>query len=367
LNSNFTKRNRRIICGVINRIISLHRITRTIIIITNVSVISILTVIINLENQTQFRILLAMLREGLHHKSEGITGLELEKKYQIPYTSWNENYKKLEMKSLIAKDEKNTILKKKKRGSERTTKPRYPYLLTELGIFYLIKNNEIKIINNKRTKDGEEVTLKEIHNLIPLIGNYWTQLQLKCKMDGKLSSVFLGVLKYSFHQMKLKFDGDAGFIEEITTIKPSSSYPYSIKIPRVYSGTGPTKQNVIKKSKGPLKKYTELNVSLIERLGFLFYYNLIRLGTDSSFAGRISLETMEFENNINIQQMLDQDIHQRVQIMKRIKQNEKYIIGIIRKDARLDQVFGECLKEINTVVDSRNVLDEVNHLFSLRQ
>ncbi len=341
-----------------------------VIIITNVPVISILTVIIDLENRTQFRILLAMLREGLHNKSEGITGLELEKKYQIPYTSWNENYKKLEIKSLIAKDEKNTILKKKKRGSERTTKPRYPFLLTELGVFYLIKylieNNEIKIINNKRTKEGEEVTLKEIHNLIPLIGNYWKQLQLKCKMDGKLSSVFLGVLKYSFHQMELKFDGDAGFIEEITTIKPSS-YPYSIKISRFYSGAGPTKQNLIKKSKGPFKKYTELNVSLIDRLGFLFYYNLIRLGKDLSFAGRISLGIMELENNINIRQFFEQDINQTVQIVKRIKQNEKYIIGIIRKDVRLDQVFGECLKEINTVIDSRNVLDEVNHLFSLRQ
>ena len=123
MNSNFTKRN----CGII----SLHRITKIVIIITNMPVISILTVTINLENRTQFRILLAMLREGLHNKSEGITGLELEKKHQIPYTSWNENYKKLEMKSLIAKDEKNTIIKKKKRGSERTTKQRYPYLLTE--------------------------------------------------------------------------------------------------------------------------------------------------------------------------------------------------------------------------------------------
>jgi len=325
---------------------------------------------LNLNNNSQAQILLAMSHEGLLDSPNGTNGFQLCKKYKISYAVWNENYKILESKLLIVPDLINTVSKIKKKNSQRTKRPSYPYILTELGLIslsrYVVKNKRIGSRYKKKT-----INIQDITKFIPSIEVNWNKL---CSLyqSEKFKDLLLVILEYAFNQLQFYQigTGKESFVRETITIHPEVRSSDSFNLERFYHGH----YYKIGKNKGvnimglttnlhEVEEHIELNVMPIDRLAFLFYYNLLRLTRDDSF----QLQVLQIMNNAFQTTIKKQEIQKLMKksdpFRKMLQRKERYLIALIHKDKHLKAIFHSCLNEINEKIVSKSLFQNMSDDF----
>jgi len=321
---------------------------------------------LNLDNNSQARILLAMIREDLLDKEEGISGYRLCKNHKIPYAVWNENYKKLESKSLIVLDSVNVIQKTKKKNSKKTTRPRLPFLLTELGLVslfrYIIKQ---KWIGSRTKKD--HIRIEVLTKFIPFFKDNWDRLHSLYELE-KYPKLLLTILEYSFNQLQFYQvgNGKESFVKEIMIIYPEITSSHTFNLERFYHG----QYFKVGKRLGvemidlttnlqTVEDYVELSITPIDRLAFLFYYNLLRLTRDNSFQLQI-LQMMDNSFQTTVKKQEIQKLMKKSNpFRKMLQRKDRYLIELIHKDEHLEVVFQKCLDEINEKIISKSLLQNM--------
>jgi len=320
-------------------------------------------------NNTQAKILKNMLKlEKFDEKKKpfGITGYDLHKRTDVhrkplvSISTWVDNYQELARIQLI-REVKRQKKRKKKRG-----RVSYPFTITSLGFFAYLKWLKPKDF----VKDFD---LELLSNFIPpLIANHWLELNELGKRHSKLKELFEKllqvILKESVNQIEIQrlpkesYTRFGRALFEKTTI-PIVLGKKDMILTRSYQSLSKRELEEMTKVQKKLKKgfkllalvlpnYDQIPFNVINRITFLFYYNLLKLADDIYYTMHTYGQVLEADKRFP-QTLEGEDARMNYElsggrgIQNEIKKIMSRVMLLISKDAALSKIFVVGLKEVD--------------------
>lgn len=352
--------------------------------ITDIYVILVINETLHLENNSQARILLALLR-ARRSTERSQSGYDLQKNYEIPNSTWSDNYQKLEKNLLIKQDVENSRKEKKKKNSKKKTKPKYSYLITGLGIFLLLDyllEKDFDLLshqakekkNSKSYNQNQEVfsilnlkksDVNSFYEFIPLIWDNSKELENIFEEKSITKGILKSIFQLSNNQIK---------IFKINSIIADHFY-LGGEI-EIYPEKNSSNSFVLRK---PLTNFQNefQGRTVFEYLTFLFYFNLFKLCKQDR---RVSspyiidkqiipdteeLENMfrheKFESAMQAGKKIYNLPHEK--IFKIMVKNESKLITLIEQDKALQELMQNIFKEISESINSKSLLLEAQSEF----
>ena len=274
------------------------------------------------------------------------------KKY-VALSTWHEHIDDLHNLGLIVPIENKTNeTKRKYKGKKR--RKRFPYKVTPAGFFALIKSDNLREIK-------KPLSINEISKIIPHIFSHWKDLAkfLKSNNDNFVKTfddILFTILRKSVSQIELKYIASKKFkknpyfyknILERVSIHYEGFFTLTLEF--TYGVHSKKESEDIKKnenreilSKEPIlitENYTELDENIVSRLTFLFYYNLMRMGSDEYFTKEICFKIKGLG--------LDKECIDEIEVKKlndRFKNIKKYVLTIINTNKDLKKIINNNLE-----------------------
>ncbi len=344
--------------------------------ITDVSDIMILSETLYLKNKSQARILLELAKA--RNEDRSLTSYSLNKDHGIPLSTWQDNYSYLEKNQLIKPDKKNRIILRKKQGSKKkTSRPKFPYIITDLGIVCLLKSiieesNDMVLKDPLLWGDGKYVDFRNedldmLLSFLPIFSNHRKELQ---KMFE--NNMFRGIL---FHIMTSALD-KVGF----DFISDSEKIPYEI-IDYYEIFLENDKSNSIKIYRWfDLDKtnYDEQKITVFHRITFLFFYNLFRLIKGdthlleiTTYDSKLPLPDSKETDKLNTEQEREEFFSKIIQKHREIthnfvSKNESRLYRLVEKDSDLKYTMEYHYREINEALNKRRTFEEIQSNFHMK-
>jgi len=170
-----------------------------------------------LKNKSQARILLELAKA--RNEDRSLTSYSLNKDHGIPLSTWQDNYSYLEKNQLIKPDKKNRIILRKKQGSKKkTSRPKFPYIITHLGIFCLLKSilkesNDMVLKDPLLGRDGKDVDFKNedldmLLSFLPIFSNHRKELQ-KMFENNRFRGILFHILTDALNEIGFNFISDS--------------------------------------------------------------------------------------------------------------------------------------------------------------
>lgn len=306
-------------------------------------------------SNTQENILKVFVFSGkIDESSVGLTSYDL-RKIGIPGRTFDINREFLEKHQLI----KLTV--KRKRGRKQYAKY---YDITPLGFFSLLKLMDVKELIKK-------LETKHVSKFIPLVGDNWNQLKT---MYGDYVVVFL---KRSIDQVRLvpvrpyskamnwrETLKSKEMIEEIEI--PFEDYEFSLKISlRHHTYTEDEKDFVKYEPKlYDYDNYDDYIDTIIDRITFVFYFNLLRINYDKSYRNNVILEMFDVYkiNNSSVKQdsdLLFDRFVEEIGLWKTFKESERRILRIVNESSTLKEIMNRNFDHISSLFVEPDSLKKV--------
>ena len=286
-------------------------------------------------------------------------------------STFNDNIKDLEKNLMVFR------LKGKKGGNKETK----PYTITDIGqvawlrYFTLPENMEIiqKIFPNIQLSDVDDIINKIQHPLTRKIKNNY-------------SIRILGIALNSFHVEDLDVVSTDYFKPMTRETIYISGYFNLVKtsFSRDYDITHPLlNRSLEKRPKGMpnyIKNFYELEISVIDRITFLFYYNLIQSLLDSAYAMNVILIILKENESNNIEKiMTDKEIfkenlkinkeklgrihHNLMLLSFEIPKKKKEIMKIISSNEAITKIIQDNLKNLNEYKSNDDDFQNISQIF----
>jgi len=325
--------------------------------------------------ETQARVLRAVAYYESDSGIKGATQYTCSRKVpnglHVSGSTFNDNIKDLEKNLMVFR------LKGKKDGNKETK----PYTITDIGqvawlrYFTLPENMEIiqKIFPNIYLSIVDDI-INQIQN--PLIR----------KIKNNYSIRVLGIALNSFHVEESNFPSTDYFkLMARETIEISGYFDLvKTSFSRTYNIIHPLlSKSLEERSKGrPYydKNFDKLEISVIDRVTFLFYYKLIQSILDSEYAMNVILTILKEDKSNNIgKKMTDKEIikenlkinteklrrimHHLIQLSFEIVKKKKEIMKVIYSNEAITKIIQDNLKNLKEYKSNDNDFQNISQIF----
>jgi len=323
-------------------------------------------------NQSQSKILYRILRLQGSNKKSGVSGYMLSKsKNPIANTTFIDNIGELHKNGLVDQHKVSSKTTKYKRNSKKP-REKHLYRVSVLGFFALLKSSE-------STKTNHLINLENLKFGLPKIIKHWNEIitateNIKWKKESKSLPLIIRTLQFSLKQIELtKHEFHKKYyIAKITipfgVFKPTISYEveYLDFANRVKKDNERALKKYLKgKDEETKKVLTEFDMyyylrqiedDLIQKIQFLFYYNMTRLCHDTQFIDQI------LHPNFEQRHFLGDEYRDRLE--KWQEQLSKYLYPAIKKirkkDKQLDDIFNKNLEEVSRQFEKPYFLEHLS-------
>jgi len=343
--------------------------------ITDIHDIMILSDTLYLKNKSQARILLELAKA--RNEDRSLTSYSLNKDHGIPLSTWQDNYSYLEENQLIKPDKKNRIILRKKQGSKKkTSRPKFPYIITHLGIFCLLKSLTAEthemifkdpLLGWDKYIEFKNEDLNMLLSFLPIFSNYRNELQKMFEYDG-FPGILFHILRYTLKNIGFNsFSEGRGSLDNIVDyyeIVLQNDAEDTVKISRDFNLS--------------VKDYDDQEITIFHRVTFLFFYNLFRLikGDPQLLDIACSDSTLPLLNSIKLSDMKteeEKDDYFFKRIRKRnkmiidlVSKNESKLSRLVEKDSDLPQIMEYHFKEINYALNNKRTFEKIQSIFHMK-
>lgn len=294
--------------------------------------------ILNL-SESEARVLRAIAYYEIKSETKGVTqyacSRKVPNKFRVSDSTFSENIKNLEKKLMV-------LPKIEKKDSNRKTKP---YTITDIGqiawlrYYRTSKNMEIieKIFPNIEFSAIDSIIDKIQHKDLKYIQNNYSRLILETTLDNFHIE---GSILENSERVKNNVKESIEISHHKGNMKTVFIRRYAIIEPKLF-------EKKIEKTPDSLEHVTnfdKLEISVVDRLTFLFYYNLIRTVTDDFFAMDVIFRDAPDGTEIEIAPLdtaLSNSIINKHKDIFRMIVNNKIVFKIIQNN----------LKELNEYKD----------------
>ena len=287
--------------------------------------------------ETQIRILRAILENSevnSENEIEGLTSYDL-RKIGISGRTFDINRDTLLRYQLI------TIVKEVTTGKQI----RKWYGITPIGIFHILKITEIQDIEKK-------IRTQKFSKLIPLIGLHWDELK---EMFGENLNL---ILKHSISQININpvvpknitpwtLMGDLREMElEERTEIPFENEQYTITLVRKYHTYSKDIKEVVKfePKLWDYDNYDDFLINLIDRLSFVFYFNLLRLNFSVYYRNQMIKEMTEYYKKKKPDFTMEELFDKELDIFAKFKSGTTTSKKSLKET--FEEIYKKALKEI---------------------
>jgi len=262
-------------------------------------------------------------------------------------STFNDNIKDLEKNLMVIR------LEGKKDGNKETK----PYTITDIGqvawLRYFALPDNIEIIQ----KIFPNIQLSVVDDIINQI-----QHPLMKKIKNNYSVWVLGIALNSFHIEKpiyLTMDYVKMGVQEI--IELSGNYDLvKTSFSRYYDIIHPSlKKSLVKINGGHYFEgnYDELKISVIDKITFLFYYNLIQSVLESAYAMKIISEILPSDKKYL------KYIHELIKLSLEITKEKKTIFKIISSNDIITKIIRDNIVELQEYKSNDNDFQNISQIF----
>ncbi|MCV0411398.1 hypothetical protein [Nitrosarchaeum sp.] len=295
------------------------------------------------------QVLRAIAYQEYQSKKKGATEYDcvgkIPKPLRVPKTTFNDAVKYLEQNLFVMR------LNEKMTGK----RPSIPFTITTIGqiawLRYFPDSDNIEII----TQLFPNIQLSSIDMIFEQIDHQYM------KYTNKFSTGVLKIALDSFHLEKSDvFQEYTKLVKERIELSADDG-DLETSLSRWYSVADPVQFKKLSKNMTYYtKNFDELEISIIDRITFLFYYNLIQLVTDISFQMIFSkitpldivLDKMKMDKRIielqNLSVKIDPEVKRNVEeLQKAIVKKNKEILKIITSNETVSKIIQDNLKDIS--------------------